>query len=249
MSLPVTWLFLRGLSREHAHWGDFPERCKQELGWNCIHLDLAGFGSENHRSSPLSIPSIRADLQTRLNTAPHEKIGIIALSLGGMVALDWLATEPERFSHSILINSSTADCPPLHRLRLSNLSPMLRSLGSRSVKVQERNILNMVSNQSDTSEALEHWCQIRQQRPVLKSNVLRQLAAAAHFRSPAKRLIANPPLFIASKADRMVSWRCSERLAKKYRSALLLHESAGHDLPLDDSGWLIEQLKENLGSL
>lgn len=244
MSLPKTWLFLRGLSREQAHWGDFPERCRQQLGWHCLHLDLPGFGFENHRPSPLSIAGIRADLQQRLAATGDEPMGLVSLSLGGMVALDWLATEPNRFSHSVLINSSSADCPPYHRLRLANLWPMLHGLSSRSVKVQERNILSMVSNRADTSRDLEQWCQIRQQRPVLKQNVLRQLLAAARFRSPARRAIARPPLFIASRGDRMVSWHCSEKLARKYQSPLLLHDSAGHDLPLDDPDWLMRQLAE-----
>jgi hypothetical protein len=43
----------------------------------------------------------------------------------------------------------------------------------------------------------------------------------------------------------MVSYQCSEYLAAKYRWPLVLHNSAGHDLPIDDPAWLIEVFKRN----
>lgn len=244
MPLPTQWIFLRGLSREQNHWGNLPQRCSDELGWHCIHLDLPGFGSENTRLSPLTIPAIRRDLQARNPLKDNEPFGIIALSLGGMVALDWLTTEPQRITCAILINSSTADCPPYYRLRPGNIWSILQSLGSRSIKQQERRILSMVSNLDDPGEHLADWYRIRQQRPVRKHNVIRQLLAAAHYRSPQKDEIAQTPVFIASRADRMVSWKCSERLANKYSAELILHDSAGHDLALDDPNWLLNRFKQ-----
>lgn len=244
MSLPTQWIFLRGLSREQSHWGALPQRCSEALGWHCIHLDMPGFGIENKRTSPLSIAAIRRDLQARNPLKSGEPFGIVALSLGGMVALDWLTAEPQRIPCAVLINSSTADCPPYYRLRPSNIWSILQSLGSRSIKQQERRILSMVSNLDDPAEHLADWCRIRQLRPVRKHNVIRQLLAAARYRSPQKSEIAQTPLFIASRGDRMVSWKCSERLAGKYAAPLILHDSAGHDLALDDPEWLLDQLTQ-----
>ena len=57
------WLFLRGLSREQAHWGEFIKRCERELGWYCHAVDLPGFGSEHLRKSPLTMSEIRRDIR------------------------------------------------------------------------------------------------------------------------------------------------------------------------------------------
>lgn len=244
-SAPQRWLFLRGLSRERAHWQSFIDHCSTQFQWECQALDLPGFGSEFRRLSPTDIGDIRTDLQKR-SPFTGQPFGIIALSLGGMVALDWQRAAPGEVTKSVLINSSSADCPVLHRLRLASLWPVLRGLGSSSVKVQERHILQLVSNQQQSAEILEQYCQIRRQHPVKKFNVIRQLLAAAKFSSPPKESIPSPPLIISSRADRMVSHRCSRFLAQKYGSTLLQHDSAGHDLVLDDPDWLLEQFSIHL---
>ncbi|CAA0102860.1 2-succinyl-6-hydroxy-2,4-cyclohexadiene-1-carboxylate synthase [Zhongshania aliphaticivorans] len=248
MSQPVSepntitdWIFLRGLSREKAHWGNFIARCESELGWRCHAIDLPGFGSEHHRPSPLSIAEIRQDIQQRLPSAITEPFGIVALSLGGMVALDWLANSNGDIAAAILISTSSADCGLLNRLKPSAVPSTLNALLSTSIQSQERAILNMVSNnKAQHTELLQQWCHIRERRPATKTNVIRQLIAASRFKSPpTDKLNKVQGYFISSRADRMVSHQCSEYLATKYHYPLTLHNSAGHDLPIDDADWLI----------
>jgi len=40
----------------------------------------------------------------------------------------------------------------------------------------------------------------------------------------------------------LVSVRCSERLAAQWGVLLQLHPTAGHDLPLDDGSWVVQQI-------
>lgn len=241
------WVFLRGLGREQAHWGEFIASCEAQLGWQCHCIDLPGFGSEYQRRSPTQISAIRYDIQQRL-PAPLRSgapFGIVALSLGGMVALDWLASNPEQIAKIIFINTSTGDCPLLQRLKINSLAVALRALLASSHIARERAALTMVSNYHSADLALlAHWRQISTLRPAKRINILRQLFAAARYRAPTT-LVDKPQLVISSRADRMVSYHCSEWLAKKYHWPLLLHDSAGHDLPIDDGQWLIEVFKRN----
>jgi pimeloyl-[acyl-carrier protein] methyl ester esterase len=241
------WVFLRGLSREHAHWGDFIQRCEAELGWQCYCIDLPGFGSEHQRTSPTSIPDVRRDVQQRLPAeiiASKKPFGIVALSLGGMVTLDWLASSPHDIAKAIFISTSSADCGLFKRLKPSAIPATLRALFSLSVRQQESAALGMVSNNNSRhSELLEQWCNIRERRPVRKRNVIYQLIAASRFHSPpADSLINTKCHVISSRADRMVSYQCSEYLASKYHWPLTLHDTAGHDLPIDDADWVIKSL-------
>jgi pimeloyl-[acyl-carrier protein] methyl ester esterase len=242
------WVFLRGLGREQAHWGDFIQRCEAELGWHCHAIDLPGFGSEHQRPSPLTIADIRRDVQQRLpqyiaNTG--QAFGVVALSLGGMVALDWLAMAPQDIAKAIFINSSSADCGLLQRIKPGAITATVHALLATSHATQESAILKMVSNnKTQHAELLGQWCHIRQLRPSTKRNVLRQLIAASQFKSPSVASIANAKgHFISSRADRMVSYKCSEYLANKYHCWLTLHSTAGHDLPIDDAAWLIGVFK------
>ncbi len=247
LSLPRHWLFLRGLSRESGHWQPFVDDCAARLGWQCHTLDLPGFGSEHQRRSPLTIAEIRCDLQQRFALPDDEPFGIVALSLGGMVALDWLYTEPQRIRHLILINSSSGDCPVWQRLQPRALPQVFRGLVSRNISTQEQAILKMVSNRHGNNAALlSRYVELRNQHPIQRRNVLRQLWAASRFRAP-QALPADRLLFLASRADHMVSWQCSQQLADRYQAPVALHQSAGHDLPLDDPDWLIQRFEDIAG--
>ena len=93
---------------------------------------------------------------------------------------------------------------------------------------------------------LPQWVLARQQRPVRATNVLRQLAAAARYRAPPTPPPV-PTLLLASTHDRLVSCACSRALARAWRCALVEHPHAGHDLPLDDPQWVVQQVLEATG--
>ncbi|MGB1477517.1 MAG: alpha/beta fold hydrolase, partial [Marinobacter salsuginis] len=50
-------------------------------------------------------------------------------------------------------------------------------------------------------------------------------------------------LLLASRGDRIVHWRCSAALEERWQWTMKLHPDAGHDLPLDDPEWIIQQLR------
>ena len=84
---------------------------------------------------------------------------------------------------------------------------------------------------------------MEQQREV--ENFLGQLRAAIRVKSPPRLDV--PALVLASVGDNLVSWRCSEAIAKRLALPLKLHEgtgtdAAGHDLPLDAPDWVCAQV-------
>mgnify|MGYP006213324299 FL=1 len=84
---------------------------------------------------------------------------------------------------------------------------------------------------------------VRRQRPVSGRNALRQLLAAARYRAPATA--PQPPLLLlASRHDQLVASRCSQALAAAWNLPLVMHPFAGHDLPLDDPAWVVEQVRQ-----
>lgn len=244
-SCPTRWIFLRGLGRVAGHWGDFPKRCEQSLGWRVQCLDLPGFGSQYQYLCPTTVDAITREVQRRAGLAAGEPVGLLGLSLGAMVALQWAAQAPDQVKALVLINASSRDCPLYCRLKPTALWAVLRCLGGHSIKRQERTILNLVSNRhGDDPHLLARWVQLRQGARLRKRNVLRQLLAASRFCAPPVGQLrgVSHGLVISSKADRMVSWRCSKFLTDTYGWPLLLAEGAGHELPLDAPQWLVEAL-------
>ena len=240
-----TWVFLRGLTRESRHWGDFVGQFQAALPHACVVLlDLAGNGQQNHRPSPSRVEDMVADCRAQLaqrQIAPPYRV--LAMSLGAMVSVAWAQAHPQELAGQVLINTSLRPFSPFYqRLQPANYAPLLRLLLSNaSDEAWERTLLRLTSNHGNTA-VLPLWRQLRQQHPVSRANALRQLLAAARFRAPVGQP-AVPTLLLASALDHLVSAECSRSLAQHWGCPLLTHPSAGHDLPLDDGPWVAAQVK------
>ncbi|NPC54459.1 alpha/beta fold hydrolase [Caenimonas soli] len=243
----TTWVLLRGLTREAGHWGDFAHRLAGRLDPKdkVVALDLPGNGTRNASNSPASVPAMaaacRQDLADRGMQAPFAFVG---MSLGGMVALHGAYAYADEVSGCVLINSSLRGHGAFwQRLRPLNYARLCRFLlPFLSPYEREHQVLLMTSADPQRHpEVARQWETMATQRPVSRSNALRQLAAAARYAPPAGPP-AVPLLLLASAGDRLVSPQCSARLAAQWEVPLRMHPSAGHDLPLDDPEWVVQQI-------
>lgn len=239
-----TWVLLRGLAREARHWGDFPALLERRLpmGEHVVALDLPGNGSLCAARSPWSVGgmvrSARDQLLMRGISPPYV---LVALSLGGMVAMEWAATAPQELDACVLLNTSAARVSPFwQRLQPRSYGLLLRSMLPVGTAAREGAVHAMTSARPTDAAVLARWIAYAQSRPVTLGNAVRQLAAAARFRPPATLPV--PALVLASRGDRLVSPECSRALARAWRLPLREHPDAGHDLPLDDPAWVVEQV-------
>ncbi len=243
----TTWVLLRGWAREARHWGDFPATLRSALpaGERVLCIDLPGNGMRHAESSPLHpramVTAVRSELARRALPGPY---AVLALSLGGMVALQWASEQPGELAACVLINSSGRGHAPFwQRLRLGAYPRLLGLLRPGLAPLErERVILALTSNHRAGDATLaRRWAQWARQCPTTPGNALRQLVAAARFRAPAAAPEV-PLLLLAAAADRLVDPACSRRLAQCWRAPLRLHPSAGHDLPLDARQWVAAQV-------
>lgn len=242
-----TWLLLRGLTREHGHWGDFAERWRAELPADSRVLtpDLAGNGSRCHERSPTSVPgllaSLRHDLLAQGVEPPYH---VIAMSLGAMVTVEWAHRHPSELKDAVLINTSLKPHSPMwHRLQPRWWPVILRLLIGRAPPTQwERTILAMTTRHPPDADAtLTHWLRLREAHPVKPINGLRQLWAAARYQSPPSAPPV-PVLLLNGSQDQLVHPHCSTVLAERWGAQIVRHPTAGHDLPLDAGQWVRRQV-------
>jgi pimeloyl-ACP methyl ester carboxylesterase len=240
-----TWVLLRGLTRERAHWGAFPALLEQALpGVRVVTVDLPGAGGLRQLRCPgtvaAMVPSCRRQLEAAGVVPPYHLLG---LSLGGMVAMAWSLAQPEEVAGAVLVNTSMRPfSPPQHRLRLAQLPLLARLLLPRDPLRAEQTILRLTSAcPARHAAVVDNWVAIRRARPVAASDALRQLLAAARYCQPGQR--PTPPmLVVCSMGDGLVNPRCSLELADRLALELACHPEAGHDLPLDDGQWLVSRL-------
>lgn len=243
----MRWILLRGLAREQAHWGSFAKQLKDAFPQQQFHtVDLPGTGVHFKESSPTTIAEIRERLQRQVAHIP-KPYSLLALSLGGMVALDWAQHAREgEIQNLVLINTSSGFSPPWQRMKPGAWPYLMKLLARRELFDRESDILALSSNQHAVDlQVAKRWYSIQRQRPVGVRNALHQITAAARFR-PAKKRPLPDALLLASRGDRLVDWRCSRALAQRWQWTLQVHPSAGHDLPLDDPQWIIRQIDQFL---
>jgi len=247
----MSWVLLRGLTREARHWGELPQRLVEVPGVEQVMaLDLPGNGEFFAQDSPRSVRAMvgfaRWQLRAQGLQPPYN---LLAMSLGGMVATAWAQQYPHEVSRLVLINTSMRPFSGLSaRLRPDNwLQLLLLAARWQDIGYAERVIHQLTCQQRAwRDQDLAAWARIRRSAPVSAANAWRQLWAAARFCSAT----APPPcptLVLSSARDQLVHPQCSARLAQAWQAEHQQHPWAGHDLPHDDAGWLCQRLAGWLG--
>lgn len=245
---PNRWVFLRGLARSQVHWGDFEKHFRKRFSQDeLFFLDAAGNGNQSHLESYSSIEQTTEDLRSRALSAgiidEQVQVKIVSISLGGMIAAEWASRYPQDVSHLYFINTSDKGTSSFYqRLRPNNYLKILSLLAKTDDQtLVENQILDMTTNLL-SAEQKQIWTESFAKFPLCsRSNFFKQLLSAAKYKFP-KTKPKMPILFLASQSDRLVSSQCSEAIADTWKCPLVLHPTAGHDLPLDDPEWVLNQL-------
>jgi pimeloyl-ACP methyl ester carboxylesterase len=243
----ASWLLLRGLSREQRHWDGFPEVfASRVIGSRTFTLDFPGTGTEHRRATPANVPDIALDLRTRW-LALRERVdgpwGLLAVSLGGMVAMEWCSAFPDDFSRLVLCNTSAANLsPPWKRMSLRVVPSVVRLLLSRDPVARERRILQITTRRlADVAPTARRWAGYQRDLPVTRVTVLRQLWAGLRYRAPARMQV--PTLVLAGALDPLTHPDCPRTIAGHFAAPCEVHPSAGHDLATDDPTWVADRVQ------
>ncbi|MEK7356912.1 MAG: alpha/beta hydrolase [Bdellovibrionota bacterium] len=247
------WILVRGLARESRHWGTFAKEfaCALETEGRTARidlLDLPGSGRYSEMRSPVTVKEITSfmrekflELRRRIREQgeiPPPKTYLVAVSLAGMVACDWMERWPGDLTGVVLINSSFKGfSPPHRRLTPEAYARMFKILREKDPVEREKRVLEMVSNRPERhAEIAAEWAAIQLSRPVSHENFVRQLTAAALYQ-PGLVKPETPVLILNSEGDRMVHPSCSEQIAARWGATLVRHPTAGHELPLDEAAF------------
>lgn len=241
-----TWILLRGLTREVGHWGDFPKQLEDACkGDKVLCIDLPGNGTDYKGESPRSVNEMMEHVRRKLKeTAVDEPVKALALSLGGMVAVEWARHYPAEIESLILMNTSMRPfSPPWKRLRPKNYPALFQAIFTKDKAKREQIILRLTSQNYDENNApdlLNYWVELAEQHPVSRKSTLNQLLAAARYQAPKQLTV--PVMVLCGGQDQLVHPSCSKAIAEAWTAQLLVNPDAGHDLALDDHQWASKQI-------
>ena len=242
----MTWVLLRGLTREARHWGGFAAQLSGALGDEpVVTLDLPGNGIFHQQASPSSVRAMVdfARGQLRRQGLPPPWC-LAAMSLGGMVATDWAQRYPQEVARLVLVNTSMRPFSGItERLRPGSWLALAQLAANWGKADNAERIIHRLTchNTAALAQDTAAWATLRKTAPVSAANAARQLWAATRF-SAAGAAPGCPVLLLSSAADRLVSARCSQRVASAWQVRHHSHPWAGHDLPHDDPDWVCQHI-------
>lgn len=239
-----TWVFMRGWGRESGHWSGFVDRFKACFPEDHVMtVDHAGLGRQRERAVPTSVPAMVETVRIQVPRLGTQYI-LFGHSLGGMVALDWMARHAPEVAGAVLINTSTRDTSSWReRLALSSLNRMAKIMMEPSEREREERIMKLVTRKPEAHlEQLGEWVKIARERPPSRLTMARQLWAASRFSLNDFPKDHAPILCLGSLGDELVDPACTDRLAQRLHADLSLHPWAGHEITLDDPDWVLERI-------
>jgi pimeloyl-ACP methyl ester carboxylesterase len=154
---------------------------------------------------------------------------------------------PAEIAGAVLVNTSLGRLSlPWRRLRLRAAANLLRALLTTDPLSRERRLFALTSARPELGDGtIPAWTELARRHPVRRINVARQLIAAALYRARPMPDGRSALLVLTSRGDRIVDPSCSRAIAETVPGATLrVHPTAGHDLPLDDPGWVVGAISE-----
>ncbi|MEC7984682.1 MAG: alpha/beta hydrolase, partial [Myxococcota bacterium] len=239
-----------GLTKEATHWDErFRGLLTEKLGLGhdaIVAVDLPGTGIFLQDESPSHIRGIVEMTRARYlhEMVENEERLLIAISLGGMIAMEWVNLFPDDFHKMVILNSSFRGLSPVHkRLQPDAMKTFVRIFRAKSIEERERKVIELCCN--DTSQhprVLKKWVDIARQRPMSRKNMVRQTLAAARYTFRTSPRI--PVFVIAARHDRLASFTCSVALHSQMGGDLHIFEDEkiGHAIHTDAPEQLVQQI-------
>ena len=242
----VTFFLLRGIGRESGHWGNtFTNYVKNQIpSAQFVLMDLPGAGRYYNKPALSTIEKmadfLRTEHLTLMDSLEGKKV-IVATSLAGNVALEWVMQYPGDFQGAILLSTSLKRiCKGKERVQPEAKKQFVNIFLTDDIKEREKEFLSINSNLNVGNDSLLNaWENIQKLRPVAKGALLKQTVAGMVYK-PRRAEPTIPVLLIGSKTDKIVAETCFRKVAKALNGDLYLHEHAGHGIPVDVPQWLAD---------
>lgn len=238
-------IILRGLARSSRYWLGFENDLAKH--YRVIMIDHRGLGQT---TVPMkwtdSIWDLAADIYLLMDHLDLPSAHIFGLSLGGMIAMAFAKTYPDRCDSLIVANSSSADSSPL-RVNPFTIVSIGRDLVHGSMhKGVQKGVTTPRIDYEMGHEIKKKWDEIRDEEGFPLETMVKQLVAAGRFRV-AKQLDGSETktLILYGNQDKFVPNLNSHRLHKMIpHSRLKAIRGVGHEISIGKPELLVKMIRD-----
>ena len=256
---PYPFVLIRGLARNMSYWLSFTEELSKYF--HIVMIDLLGTGESRNFLGRASINDFAQDvIATLLNlklkekNLNFEKVNLLGMSLGGMVCLQIaesleLNKTKNKDKNTIGLNTiyvlgSSAKNTGERRIFIRALIKILFSICINSGHKLIASHLVSEEFLKSNPQIVKTWDDLWKKDSTSFIALIRQIFAAHHFSiQKLKKEFDAPIFFLASKDDKLVPYKNSEYLNKKYTSSsLILYDNFGHDFTTEKADFFASEI-------
>ena len=225
---PQTLVLIRGLGSNLTAWYEqVPEFAKQ---FRVVVFDNRGAGRTDKPDAPYSIPQMAADTAGLLDALKIDRIALLGISMGGMIAQEFALAHQERLSCLVLActhfggKEAVGAAPPVIEALVAaeKANPEQRKLQIRSSFTE-----NAIANRR---EIIEKYEKVRAQYLIPPFAYQRQLQAVMGFDASARLGTLRVPTMVMTGTDDILVPPQNARLIAGRIPGAILKELPGSHL-------------------
>jgi pimeloyl-ACP methyl ester carboxylesterase len=235
-------LLIHGFCEDKSIWSAIDDSLAQY--YRVISVDLPGFGDSPLHTDCLSIDYYADSLHSFIiDLVGLEEIIIIGHSLGGYVALNYLAKNPCGIKGIVLVNSTAYNDSPAKVAMRNKVVDFLNLNGVRPFLQSFVAPLFFDSTQSTSAQCIvrikESGVKINPYAAVLCVKAMRDRTSSFDHLVKSKC----PVLYIAGKNDSVISVDVVEQNGLNPSSQIMIFENCGHMCMLEEPDLLLNAIK------
>ena len=220
--------------------------------FRCISYDHRGQGQSEIPKGGYDLENLAEDAAALIRVLGVPPVHFVGLSMGGMVGMRVAARHPELVRSLVLLDTSADPEPPKNLPRYKMLTFIERWLGPRLVMGAVMKIMHGATVRADPSRAAELLAVRDRFIAMNRIGAVRAINGVLSRRGVQDELksIRVPTLVMVGEEDTATVPAKAEAIAATISGATLVRvPRAGHLSPIDNPGFVTEQLSSFLGNL
>jgi pimeloyl-ACP methyl ester carboxylesterase len=222
-------LLIQGMSATHLTWGR-PFLSELEQSFECIVFDNRGMGRSARAELPFTIADLAADTAALLDALDLDRVHVVGISMGGMIAQELALAHPERI-RTLTIGASYCGGPQSTLMAPDDL----RLLGEAMASGERERVframweINLSPGFREDDGRFAAFVEMGEALPAPAPVILQQMrACGAHNTHERLSRISLPTLVIHGDEDRLLGPDNGREIAALIPARLEMLEGVGH---------------------
>lgn len=222
-------LLIQGMSATHLAWGR-PFLSLLEQSFDCIVFDNRGMGLSGPAEMPFAIADLAGDTLALLDALDLERVHVVGISMGGMIAQELALAHPERI-RTLTLGATYCGGPEGTLMDPEDLQMLGAAMasGDREQVLRAMWVINLSPTFREDDSRYADFREMAQTLPAPKEVIIQQMGACgAHDTSARLAQVSVPTQVVHGTVDRLLKAGNGEQIAALLEVEPRLMEDVGH---------------------